>query len=542
MRASPSSSPAPSRWRDAVAGVVVALLALPLGIATSIASGFPPFAGIVTSIVAGLVATPLGSAPLTIKGPAAGLIVVVLAAVESLGAGDPSLGVRRTAALVAIAGVVQLALGAARAGKYAELVPAFAVRGMLAAIGVLLLAKQAHVLLGVTPLGKTPLALLLEIPASVLHADPVSALIGLGTLATMVLWRRLAPARAAAVPAAIPGLAVALALGACFDLDHARTVNLLGTLRAHVGPEDLVPLAPKLAGLVQAPEFTGLLGPAGLEHLLLLVLVGTLETLVSAKAVDALDPLNRRSDLDRDLRAVGAGNVVAGLVGGLPMISEIVRSSANVAAGGRTRRANAIHGLVLALCLGLAPALVHRLPLAALAAMLVVSAVNLATPKTFALARSLGRDQALVYAATIVATLATDLLVGVLAGVAVEGALHLARGVRPRELTRLTLTVEQGAETLHVRVMSPATFSNSLTLRELVCGAPEACRVVVDVSSARFVDHSVLAVLDACDRTRRARGAASFTLLGLEAYANAEAHPLSTRHTPRAPRALAETR
>ncbi len=537
MNSAPPPQP-PSLRRDAVAGLVVALLALPLGIATSIASGFSPFAGIVTAIVGGLVATPLGSAPLTIKGPAAGLIVVVLGAVEALGDGDALIGARRTAALVAIAGVVQLALGTARAGKYAELVPAFAVRGMLAAIGVLLLAKQAHVLLGVTPVGKTPLALLLEVPASALHADPVSAVIGVTTLATMLLWPRVAPARVARIPAALPGLAVALLLGAWLDLDRARTVDLLGALHAHVGPEDLVPLPPKLHDVTHAPDFAGIARSESLEHLLLLVLVGTLETLVSAKAVDALDPLHRRSDLDRDLRAVGAGNAVAGLLGGLPMISEIVRSSANVAAGGRTSRANAFHGVVLALCIGLAPALVHRLPLAALAAMLVVSAVSLASPKTFALARSVGRDQALVYAATIVFTLATDLLVGVLAGITVEASLHLARGVRPGELARLALAVDDGEGSLVVRVESPATFANSLRLRELVSSAPDSSTVLVDVQRARFVDHSVLAVLDAVGRARKARGAGAVTVTGLESYARAEEHPLSTRHTPRAPRVV----
>lgn len=515
--------------------MAVALLALPLGIATSIASGFPPFAGIVTAIVGGIVASACGSAPLTIKGPAAGLVVVVLGSVEALGAGDAALGVRRTAALVSVAGGVQLVLGAVRAGKYAELVPAFAVRGMLAAIGVMLLAKQAHVLLGVTPVGQTPLALLLELPASVLHLDGASATVGVTTLVAMLAWPRVAFGPLVRVPAAVPGLLVALALGAAIDFDHARTASLFGRVHAHVGPEDLVPVPPPPGELLGVPEFRGIVSLAGLEQLVLLVLVGTLETLVSAKAVDALDPLHRRTDLDRDLRAVGAGNVVAGLVGGLPMISEIVRSSANVAAGGRSSRANAVHGVTLAFCIVLAPALVHRLPLAALAAMLLVSALNLASPKTFALARALGRDQAIVYAATLVATLATDLLGGVVAGTAVEAILHLARGVRLRELASLAFFVDALEGTWTVRVESPATFSNSLRLREALTEAPHACIVQVDVHRARFVDHSVLAFVDELARTRAAEGAAGLVVVGLEAFAREEEHALSTRHTPRSP-------
>jgi MFS superfamily sulfate permease-like transporter len=160
---------------DLLAGFVVALVALPLCLAIALASGFPPFAGVLTAIVGGLVPSLLGSAPLTIKGPAAGLIVIVLGSVETLGAGTAELGVRRTAALVAIAGCVQIALGLTRAGKVAELVPAAVVHGMLAAIGVLLVAKQGHVLLGVKPAAHTPAALLAELPAGGFGDAPVYA-------------------------------------------------------------------------------------------------------------------------------------------------------------------------------------------------------------------------------------------------------------------------------------------------------------------------------------------------------------------------------
>jgi MFS superfamily sulfate permease-like transporter len=536
----PPTPPPPTTFaQDAVAGFVVALIALPLCLAIAMASGFPPFAGLLTAIVGGLLTSPLGGAPLTIKGPAAGLIVIVLAAVEDLGAGDVELGVRRTATLVAAAGVVQIALGFARAGKFAELVPAFAVRGMLASIGLMLLAKQAHVLLGVRPEAHAPLALFAELPRSVSRANPVSATIGLAALATMLLWSRHARGDAKRIPAPIAGLLVAVALGELIDLAHPRTLRLGGALAVAIPADALVRVPERISDLTARPLFEGIAPAAGLEHLALLVLIGTIETLVSAKAVGALDPLHRRTDLDRDLAAVGAGNLVAGLLGGLPMISEIVRSSANVTAGGRTSRANFAHGVLLLLFVTAAPALVHRLPVAALAAMLVVSGVNLASPRTFRVARAIGRDQALVFAATIAVTLATDLLVGVAVGVAVEAALHLARGVRPREFRSLAFDRREVEGATHLVLASPATFANALPLREAIALAPEDRLLVVDVSSARFVDHSVLAHVESVRLSRAARGASPVELRGLEAFADRDAHPLSTRHTPRAPAATA---
>lgn len=534
----PHPAASPPFAQDAVAGFVVALIALPLCLAIAMASGFPPFAGILTAIVGGLLTSVLGGAPLTVKGPAAGLIVVVLGAVDDLGAGDATLGVRRTAGLVAMAGAVQLALGFARAGKFAELVPAFAVRGMLASIGIMLLAKQAHVLLGVQPAAHAPLALLAELPRSIARANPVSAFIGLSALGTMALWSRFARGRARAVPAPIAGLAVAVALGELLDLVHPRTVRLLGALDVVVPADALVRVPAHLGDLVTAPTLAGIAPALGLEHLVLLVLIGTIETLVSAKAIGALDPLHRRTDLDRDLAAVGAANIVAGLLGGLPMISEIVRSSANVTAGGRTSRANVVHGLCLLAFVALAPALVHRLPVSALAAMLVVSGVNLASPRTFRVARAIGRDQVVVFTATIVVTLGTDLLLGVGAGIAAEGALHLRRGVRLPEFFRLEFARRDDEAALVLELLSPATFANALALRQAIADARDDRALVVDVRLARFVDHSVLALVESVRLSREARGAASVELRGMEAFADRDAHPLSTRHTPRTPAAV----
>jgi MFS superfamily sulfate permease-like transporter len=171
--------------------------------------------------------------------------------------------------------------------------------------------------------------------------------------------------------------------------------------------------------------------------------------------------------------------------------------------------------------------------------MLIVSGVNLASPRTFRVARAIGRDQALVFTATIAVTLATDLLVGVFAGIAFEAALHFARGVRPREFHRLTFARRDESGATHLVLESPATFANALPLREAIAQAPEDRALVVDVRAARFVDHSVLALVESVRLSRAARGAAPVEVRGLDAFADRDAHPLSTRHTPRAPEATA---
>jgi MFS superfamily sulfate permease-like transporter len=523
---------------DLLAGFVVALVALPLCLAIALASGFPPFAGVLTAIVGGLVPSLLGSAPLTIKGPAAGLIVIVLGSVETLGAGTAELGVRRTAALVAIAGCVQIALGLTRAGKVAELVPAAVVHGMLAAIGVLLVAKQGHVLLGVKPAAHTPAALLAELPKSLLHARPVSVVIGVAVLAAMVAWTRFARNRLARIPPAIVGLAVALLLGEAFDLAHPRDLVIAGVLPSPIRPDDLVRVPAHLHELVAAPSFEGLASAAGARALVLLVVVGTLETLLSAKAIDNIDPLHRRTDLDRDLVSVGVGNTLAGLLGGLPMISEIVRSSANVAAGGRTARANVVHGLALLAFVAVVPDLVHRLPVAALAALLVLKGLQLASPRGLLHARAIGLDQAAVFSATIVCTVAVDLLVGIAAGIALEAVVHCVRGLRFQDFRPCRFDTSEQGSTRVVTVQSPALFVNALALRQRLLDTPDDRALVLDLRHARYVDHSVLSMVDAVRRSRQSRSVAPLEVVGLDAYANPDAHPLSTRRTPRAPAAM----
>lgn len=497
---------------DAISGFLVFLIALPLCLGISMASGFPPFAGVLTAVIGGLVVSPLMGAPLTIKGPAAGLIVIAVGSIEELGRGDPAHGYRLALAVVVVSGVIQIAFGLLRAGKVGDFFPAAAVHGMLAAIGIIIAAKQLHVVLGVTPVSKGSLALIAEIPRSVAHAERHVAIIGLVSLALLFGWPLLGGRWAKRVPAPLVVLLVSMPM--------AYAMN--------VGPGYLVKVPDSFASIIAFPDFSQIASFVALKYVVLYAMIGSVESLLSAKAVDTLDPWRRTSDLDRDLVATGIGNTLAGLLGGLPMISEIVRSSANVQNGGRTRWANFVHGACLLGLVALAPQLVHRIPLAALAAMLVYTGFRLASPAEFKKTLAVGFEQLAVFVTTIVTTLATDLLVGIAAGVLLKLVLHMARGVPPGALFKAILHLHEEDGLVLVRVSNAAVFSNYLGLKARLALIPADRRVVLDLANTKLVDHTVMGHLER-EAALRSQAGGSFEVRGLERHRPASAHPHAAR-------------
>jgi MFS superfamily sulfate permease-like transporter len=516
VTSSPSGPTAPNLRSDAISGFLVFLVALPLCLGISMASGAPPIAGVFTAIVGGLVSTWVGSAHLTIKGPAAGLIVIVLGAVTDLGQGDVELGYRRMLAVGVVAGVVQIALALARVGRLGDLFPSSVLHGMLAAIGLIIFSKQIHVLLGVKPHGHEPLELLAEIPSSVAAADGRVAMVGFASLAILAVLPRIPLAVAKRVPGPLVVLAVAIPVGAALGLGSA--------------PGQLVDLPASLVSAITLPDFSAIGTATSMQYVFLFAVVGTLESLLSAKAVDHLDPHKRHSDLDRDLLSVGVGNTAAAAIGGLPMISEIVRSSANVANGAQTRAANFFHGAFLLGFVALLPFVIERIPLAALAAMLVYTGFRLASPSEFQRTLRIGWDQFSVFLVTLVGTVAIDLLVGVACGIAAQALLDGLRGAPLTAAFRPTLTTTVEGDEPVVHVGRAAVFSNYLPIRDAVQRAADAeGRVTVDFTDARVVDHTVLEHLEEINHDLEQRGG-RLTIRGLEHHLAESAHPQACRY------------
>ncbi|GAA2524372.1 SulP family inorganic anion transporter [Pilimelia columellifera] len=525
----PTTAPPVGRFNraDLRSGFLVALIALPLCLGIALASGFPPVAGLLTAIVGGVLVTLLGSARLTIKGPAAGLIVIAIGAVTELGGGDTALGYRRALAVGVVAAVIQIILALCRAASVGVAMSPSVVHGMLAAIGVIIIAKQAHVVLGVTPEGAEPLELLAEIPRSVIHANP--AIVGIGLLSLLILFGLpLIRARwAKAVPAPLVVLAVAVPLGLLLHLAQPHDYQLFGAGH-HLGPEHLVRLPGSLLDAVAFPDFSVITSAASIKYVVMFALIGSIESTLTVLAVDAMDPERRASDYNRDLLALGGGNLVASLIGGLPMISEIVRSRANIDAGARSRWSNFAHGAILLILVAAAPAVLQTIPLAALAAMLVYTGARLASPSELTRLRRIGLDQAALFLTTLIVTLATDLLLGVAAGLLLKLVVHLVRGAPARAIVRPRAEARRDGDTLHVRVPDAAIFTALTPVRNAVrrAGDPPPRTVTIDVGDARLVDHTFLSRLQ--DMAREWPGV-TLTVRGLEKLRATSDHPHATR-------------
>lgn len=487
-------------WRsDLLSGFLVFLIALPLCLGIAMASGFPPMAGIITAVIGGVVVSRISGSYVTINGPAAGLIVVILDAVQSLGQGDAMAGYRYTLAAIVVASVLQVLLGVFKAGKLSAFFPSSVVHGMLAAIGIIIMAKQIHTLLGVKPEAKSLLGTIAEIPHSIVEMNPEVSIIGLCGLGLLIAWALIKNHTLKMIPAPILVVLVGLALGQYFDLDHIHKylflpdAEMLPHHEFSIGPAFLVAVPENFLSGFYFPDFSKFATYEFFMAVVTIWLVGSLESLLSAAAVDKLDPYKRDSNLNRDLAAVGVGNVIAGLVGGLPMIAEIVRSSANINNGAKTGWANFFHGMFLLIFVALFPRLIHEIPLSSLAALLVFTGFRLASPKEFAKTLQVGLDNFAVFVITILGVLATDLLVGVAIGIVAELLIHLVRGLKPNHIFSIAYHVNQtDADTYHIAVSGSAVFSNFLSLKSLLADFPKQKKVFFDLSESELIDHTVM--------------------------------------------------
>ncbi|GAA3016635.1 SulP family inorganic anion transporter [Actinokineospora globicatena] len=515
---------------DVKSGFLVSLIALPLCLGIALASGFPPIAGVLTAIVGGILGGLLGGAPLTIKGPAAGLIVIAVGAVHDLGQGDAVAGYRRALAVGVVAALIQILFAAVRAAGIGVAMSPSVVHGMLAAIGVIIIAKQAHVVLGVKPTADTPLGLLAEIPRSVAHANPLIVLIGVVALLILFGLPLVRARWSKSVPAPLVVLAVAIPIGLLLHLSSPHDYRLADASH-HLGPEFLVRLPGSVLDAITFPDFSQVFSGTSLQYVAMFALIGTIESTLTVLAVDSMDPAKRPSDLNRDLFAIGAGNLTAAFIGGLPMISEIVRSKANLDAGAKSRWSNVCHGAILLLFVALIPGLVQTIPLAALAAMLVYTGFRLANPREVAHVGKIGWDQLLLFLTTLVVTLATDLLVGVAAGLALKIVLHLVRGVPLFAFLRPRPEVTRDGEVLRVRIPGAAVFPALLPLRRAITkNGDGVTEIVVDVRDATLVDHTFLTRLD---QLAKELPEATLRVEGLDGLDPVSAHPQALRRRPR---------
>ena len=476
---------------DLPAGIVVFLVALPLCLGIALASGAPLFSGITAGIVGGLVVAWASGSKLSVSGPAAGLAVIIFAAIEKLGSFPAFL------TAVVLAGMFQLALGFLRAGVIGAYFPAAVIKGMLAAIGLILILKQIPHAVGYDAdyEGDESYAqsdthtTLSELAYSLEAISPGAVIVSTVGILLMLLWETKFFKRNP-VLSLIPGPLMAVLWGVAYNLASRQYFPEFA-----IAPEHLVSL-PAMNGIADFigqftfPDFSQLSNPDVYAMAGTLAIVASLETLLSLEAVDKLDPLRRVAPTNRELKAQGLGNILSGFIGGLPMTAVIVRSAANVNAGGRTKVSAFVHGLLLLLSVIFAAHYLNLIPLACLAAILLLTGFKLAHPKLF---RDLYRkwsSQIVPFIVTVIAILFTDLLKGMAIGM-VFGLYYV---IRANFQSAISLT-RHGRNYL-LRIHKDASFLNKAPLRDALSRIEEDSDVIIDGTRAQFIDQDILETIE----------------------------------------------
>ena len=498
------SKTSPVNWqKDVIAGLVVFLVALPLCLGIALASGANLQSGLLAGIIGGIVVGSISGSHTSVSGPAAGLAAIVLTQISSLGSFEAFLFA------VFLAGILQIVLGMLKAGALSAFFPSSVIKGLLAAIGVLLILKQIPHVLGhdTDPEGEMSFSqpdrenTFSEI-GTVLFGDihVGAAAIGLISIAILVVWDRNKRLKKSVIPAPLIVVLGGVLLQALF----ARIGGVWAIGENHLVQIPIAKTASEMANFLTYPDFSQWSNPAIYLGAATIAIVASLETLLNLEAVDKLDPRQRFSPPSRELVAQGVGNMVAGLVGAIPITSVIVRSSVNVNAGACSKVSAIVHGFLLLICVAFLPAYLNMIPLASLAAILLVTGFKLASPKLFREMWSEGRYQFAPFLITLLSIVFTDLLVGILIGLGVSILFILNSNLRTP--IRRIVETHLGGDILRLELSDQVSFLNRAALLKLIHGAAPGTHLLIDATDTDYIDPDVLSMIrEFRDKTAPAR-------------------------------------
>lgn len=513
------------------AGFVVSLIALPLALGLAVASGFPMVAGVITAVVGGVLVSVFGGSHVTITGPGYGLVVVLLSAVAVLGDGDMQAGYLYALSAVILSGVLLLLFGFLRFGALSDFFPASAIQGMLSAIGVTLLLKQFYVMLGDMKTKGTVIELLTGVPEllkSLLLASSgqlYAVSIGVISLMIMFFYSKITNRFFRLIPAPMWVILVALGFDVYFSLvgvENPINKKLLVSL-----PNDMLTSVP-------VPDFSKWKEPVFWGIVLSVTLVSSVESLLSIKAVDKLDPEKRRSNINKDMRALGIATIVSGFLGGMNVGTVISRSSVNVNNQATNRSSNFFHAVFLLLFVIVFQEQLGKIPFTSLAAILVYTGYKLAAPAIFVRMYQIGKEQLFIFLTTLIATLVTDLISGILIGVLATFVVHVvlnkAFWLFSRNLLKPNVLMYKESETqsYYVGVIHFCTFLNFYKLKVKLDMIPQTEKVVVDFSLCSFVDHTVQESLNNYEELFVRKGGV-VEIIGLDVHQADSSHPFAVR-------------
>ena len=527
-----NNSPLPStgfkglkeNWRgDLSAAISVSLVALPLALGIAVASGVSPMAGVLSAIIGGVVTTFFRGGHLAINGPAAGLIAVILGGLVALDG-----NINYVLAAIVISGGIQVVLGFLKMGRFAKLLPSSVLHGILAAIGVIIFAKQAHYALGTTSSADTTIGAIVDIFRKLPEVNPFVFLVAFIGLLVLVFYKKIKNKLIQAIPAPMWVLLLSIPVVFGFDFFTEHSISFLGNTYG-VGPSLLIDIPKNPLDSIMHPDFGMIATLPFWLTVLSVTTIASVETLASARAVDKLDPHKRTTNLNKDLIGVGLSTMVSGALGGLPIITVIVRSTVNVNSNAKTKWSNFYHGIFLILFVLILAPVLRSIPLAALAAILVHTGFKLASPKVFKHAYDQGVEQLLFLSSTLIITLFTDLLYGIVGGILVTLLLHmlLAKvGFLPffRKIYKSGSKVYQLENgTYEVKLKGIANFLYALKLDKLLENVPLGATVRIDMSQTRLVDLSIMENLIEFKRIHENSGG-DVKLMGLDNHVASTSH------------------
>jgi len=515
--------------KNIFSGFVVSLIALPLGLGLAMASEAPPISGIIAAVVGGLLVSILGGSHVTISGPGNGLVGVLLVAITTL-------GIQGAYAAIICSGMLLVLLGFLRMGKLADFFPSSAIQGMLAAIGLIILGKQFHIMLGNKLSLEGSVSYLLAIPETIqgvfYYQDTgltFAAISGILSLAIMVFYSKIRNQYLQLIPA--PMWIVLLSIGFSYYYEMVlQQPNPISAMYMISG----IPSANQIIEEIPVPNFSAIGSLSFWTSVLALTLIASIESLLSIKAVDKLDPQKRRSNVNRDLKALGLATVGSGFLGGLNVVTVIARSSVNVNNGGSNRSANFMHALFLVIFIVLFSTQLTRIPLPALMAILVYTGYKLASPALVRKIFSVGKEQLLIFFTTLLVTLFIDLITGIVAGLVVTFIIHVlvnkGAAVFIRNFLKPNVLMFQEKENgnYYVSVKHFCSFLNFYKLKQKLEDVPEDKDVVVDFSMCQFVDHTVMESVSGYQDVFAKRGG-HFEVIGLDLHGTDSQHPFALR-------------
>ncbi|RYY24360.1 MAG: SulP family inorganic anion transporter [Chitinophagaceae bacterium] len=497
--------------RDGISGLIVFLIALPLCLGIAQASNAPLFSGIVAGIVGGLVVGSLSGSNLSVTGPAAGLTAIVLTALGELGAFDIFL------CSVIVAGAVQFLLGMLKAGSIANYFPTSVIEGMLAGIGLTIIIKQVPEAIGYS-VPEEHISSDADdgfkadfITTAFQHVELGALIIAVLGLSLLILWQTKAFKKLSLVPS---GLLVVL-IGTLINEGFRAAGSPL-----FLGAEHLVklPVASTPTEFIDQfvfPDLSGFSNPKVWQTGVVIAIVASIETLLCIEATDKLDELKRYTPTNRELRAQGIGNIVSGLIGGLPLTSVIVRSSANINAGARTKLSTIIHGTLLLLCVAAIPVLLNKIPKASLAVILIFTGYKLCNPKVFKhIWKEGGVTQFIPFVATAVAVVSLDLLKGVGIGLIISILYLLRNNMRiPYYYNRSTYS---NGDIIKLTLAQEVSFLNKASIKETLANLPENSSVIIDATHTEYIDFDVLDLIREFHNTKAQEKGIKTSLVGFK--------------------------